>query len=40
MTANQYQTEYDAALKGGSLTRTVTAFDGDSAHFFAAAWWK
>jgi hypothetical protein len=40
MTAVQYQTEYEAALKGGALTRTVTAFDGDSSHFFAASWWK
>ncbi len=40
MTAEQYQDEYEAALKGGALTRTVTAFDGDSSHFFAASWWK
>jgi Polyglycine hydrolase-like, structural repeat len=40
MTAEQYQTEYEAALKSGALTRTVTAFDGDSSHFFAASWWK
>ena len=40
MTGDQYQTEYEAALNGGALTRTVTAFDGGSSHFFAAAWWK
>ena len=40
MTVAQYQAEFEAALKGGALTRTVTAFDGDSSHFFAASWWK
>jgi len=40
MTATQYQTEYATALTAGALTRTVTGFDGDSSHFFAAAWWK
>ena len=40
LSAAQYQTEYETALNGGALTRTVTAFDGDSSHFFAAAWWK
>lgn len=40
LTTPQFQAEYETTLEGGALTRSVTAFDGDSAHFFAAAWWK
>ncbi len=41
MTGNKYQQEYNNALKGGLLTRTVSGYDGaKSNHRFIASWRK
>lgn len=41
LSADEYQKEWEGALKSGMLTRAVTSFDGaQSHHRYAAAWWK